>query len=325
MWSGAIASRLSSGISLPGLQLESMKDSADTRRLCADLRSGCYYYVATDRTDSISQTRRPRSKYSRYVRPRWLARRYGPPAPQNQAGLNMTGADVMRVLRANLWLIVISVIAFAIGGYFFNNKFLAKYHSRYTAKGLLQVFGTDEIPFPGRLQAPANPAEIQLVQSTQAQRLMHERNFMETIQNVDSPMRGTTWFKQFAGIKGEDQISLAKEDLAGNFSANPLDGTRLIEVKMTFAVPEDCKVIIEDLVSNHIEAVKDNQRANRADKDRAALAAEGHLSKTRLNEDVLKKLAEKELSLGGSEVGTFQNWNGNSFSSAGSSKSGCAS
>src|SRR5947208_2865965 len=92
-------------------------------------------------------------------------------AGQAQGGSNLTGADVVRVLRANLWLILLTVVAFSVAG-FFVNKYLLKHHSRYTARGLLEVYGADEIPTPEKPQAAANPAEIELVQRTQATRFL---------------------------------------------------------------------------------------------------------------------------------------------------------
>src|SRR3984957_3766499 len=113
----------------------------------------------------------PRPAVSSNLAPVGPAAHFGQPhapvAPA-AAGISLTGADVMRVLRANLWLLVIMLFAFGLAGFFFN-KYLQKYHSRFTARGLLQVFGNDEIPVPGHPQPSANPAEIELVQRTQAQ------------------------------------------------------------------------------------------------------------------------------------------------------------
>src|SRR4051812_30106701 len=50
----------------------------------------------------------------------------------------LTGGDIWRVLRANMWLIVILVVTAGVLG-FFVNWFLAKNHSRFTAFAYVQV------------------------------------------------------------------------------------------------------------------------------------------------------------------------------------------
>ena len=52
--------------------------------------------------------------------------------------LQMSPGDVWRVIRSNLWLIVLLVAASAVGGYFVND-YWAKYHSVYSSYGLLRI------------------------------------------------------------------------------------------------------------------------------------------------------------------------------------------
>src|SRR5438876_8861619 len=55
-----------------------------------------------------------------------------------QSASRMTGADVWRVIRANLWLIVVMLIV--MGGLgFAANQYLAGHYPRYTATGLIRV------------------------------------------------------------------------------------------------------------------------------------------------------------------------------------------
>ena len=54
------------------------------------------------------------------------------------APVGMSGGDVWRVIRANLWLIIISLAAavvIGLGMYFY----LARFHPRFTAVGYVQV------------------------------------------------------------------------------------------------------------------------------------------------------------------------------------------
>ena len=51
----------------------------------------------------------------------------------------LSGADVWRVIRGNLWLIVTMVLVMSVLGYVGNEFYLVKYYPRYTASGWVQV------------------------------------------------------------------------------------------------------------------------------------------------------------------------------------------
>src|SRR5690606_23016885 len=57
-------------------------------------------------------------------------------SPGAQAGL--TGADIWRVIRQNMWLFVIAGILSAVAG-FGLNEYLKRYHTYYTALGQVLV------------------------------------------------------------------------------------------------------------------------------------------------------------------------------------------
>src|SRR6476646_7715803 len=62
----------------------------------------------------------------------------GANAQTSGAQFQLSGGDVWRVLRANMWLILAALLVSAVGGYFLN-MLLAKYFSRYTAAGYIQI------------------------------------------------------------------------------------------------------------------------------------------------------------------------------------------
>ena len=51
----------------------------------------------------------------------------------------MTGGDAWRVIRSNMWLILLSVIVAGVLGYVVNRFVLLKYFARYTATGYVQI------------------------------------------------------------------------------------------------------------------------------------------------------------------------------------------
>src|SRR5687767_9131939 len=130
-----------------------------------------------------------------------LATRDGGP-PAGQGGL--TAADMWRIIRGTLWLILITVLVASVAGYGVNS-YLARYHSQYTAKGYVYVRGQGELPRPGVEIREPQPSEIELLQNTQSAMLLHEGLFMQAIQNNESRIRRTKWFQKF----GQQNLDLA--------------------------------------------------------------------------------------------------------------------
>jgi hypothetical protein len=71
--------------------------------------------------------------------------------PSPAIRLDMTGADVWRVIRSNFWLILLMLMVSARAGYGIN-YWLNKYHPRYTAVGKVLVLGTVEDTAEGLLR-----------------------------------------------------------------------------------------------------------------------------------------------------------------------------
>ena len=63
-----------------------------------------------------------------------------PAHAQSSSSFQMTGSDVWRVIRSNIWLIIVMLVLSIAGG-FALNWYLAKYHSSYTAYGFIEVNG----------------------------------------------------------------------------------------------------------------------------------------------------------------------------------------
>src|SRR6478735_922644 len=86
----------------------------------------------------------------------------GPLAAASVAG-GLTAADVMRVIRQNILLILLAVIAGGICGYYVN-KYLATNYPRYKTYGYVTVRSPSELPEPGVAQVALRPEEISLLQ-----------------------------------------------------------------------------------------------------------------------------------------------------------------
>jgi tyrosine-protein kinase Etk/Wzc len=172
------------------------------------------------------------------------------PAAAAGGAAGMTGADVWRVVRANLWLILIFALLFGAGGYLLNRLWLANWPS-YTAVGLLQL----------RTNLPNSPIEKEQPQMadtrivtelrTESQKLTTDTLFSAALKNRDR-IRDTKWFKSFA-TAGTPNIADAKEDLRKHFRASPLPDTTLLAVSMTCSVPVDAKVLVDEIVDEYLE------------------------------------------------------------------------
>jgi uncharacterized protein involved in exopolysaccharide biosynthesis len=169
----------------------------------------------------------------------------GPIAPPSSAGgIQMTGADVWRVFRANWWLILGMVVLMAVVG-FFVNRYLAANFPKYTAGGLVRVQLREEQFSRGvSEEVSATPQAIELQLKTQARALVQPSLMIEALQS--DKIRQTQWFNEFATL--EDQ----KEDLLKNFSAQPIQNTRLIAIDMTYRIPGEARIIAEEIVNRYI-------------------------------------------------------------------------
>ena len=232
---------------------------------------------------------------------------YGGPAAA-AASQGITASDVWRVLRANLWLIVIMVMASAVAGYVVNS-YLAKHYSRFTAGGLLRIQVPHEVPLPGKPDSVAGRDEIEIAQNTHQKAMMHETTFLNAIQDDDSKIRQTNWFKRFQNER--DPIAAAKKEWEDNWKVDPIPNTRLLRVEMTYSDPDDAKTIVDELVNTYISTVKDRQRGVEERKV-DMLKKEQQIGKID-EDDIHKQLAEKEQQLGMDAVGTSMSWNGKQF------------
>ncbi len=179
-------------------------------------------------------------------------------AAQPPVSSTMNAADVMRVMRANIWLIGIVLALSAILGYLLNSWLAAK-HSKYTSNGLINVKNEKINPLDGALAGGTSPAELEIEQMTHAKLLTHDRLHSSVLETSD-PVRETEWFKQFVIYKNGASVldaEAAKADLQEHFEVKVVPNSRLIQVSMSWSVPKDCQTIVQQLVDQYIKNVHD--------------------------------------------------------------------
>ena len=187
----------------------------------------------------------------------------GPPAGAALPG-GMSGADVWRVIRGNMWLIILMLIISAGAGYGLH-RWLLRYTPKFTAAGLLEIETSRLTNLVGNQVSDMADGRVQVELRTQAQRLQQESLFSEVFKKPDSRIRDTRWFKQFAQptlLRGNvTQNTLAKDDLLDRFRVTPLPDSKLLQVTFTAFNPEDSRVVLEEIVEEHLR--QDREAATR--------------------------------------------------------------
>ena len=157
----------------------------------------------------------------------------------------MSGGDVWRVIRNNIWLILFMLI-FSGGAGYGVNRYLELKYPHYTTAGYIAVKTSITDPMQRQSNENSDASTITLEQKTQAALLRADVLLSRVLLNDSSEIRKTTWFKKFNGIPA------AKEDFLENYSVVPLAETRLVEIKFTTSVPRDCQTIVKEIGSQHI-------------------------------------------------------------------------
>lgn len=183
----------------------------------------------------------------------------GAPATPHPA---MTGADVWRVIRSNLWLIILFLVLSAGAGYGLN-VWLLKYYPKYTATAYVQVDPKVDIDPLKPDQTWVDMQSVGLEQRTQAQKLKNGALLSEVLKSPDSDVRQTAYFKQY-GTPEE-----VKKNLMEDLVVTPLTDTKLIRVELSYRVPADTKTIIESVVNQHISDEEASSRDKQYDRSMA--------------------------------------------------------
>jgi capsular exopolysaccharide synthesis family protein len=184
------------------------------------------------------------------------------------AAAGMTMSDVIRVLRTNLWLLIVAMIlGVGVGGGSY--YYLGKYYSEFTARGFVQVKPTGVWDPLSTVRTGAAPdVNLAVEQKTAAAGLRSEALWSQVLQDKDSPIQQTKWIQQFrresanadGTVSNSTDVAAAKRDLDRNFGVYPRAETRIIEVTMSCTDPKDARDIVSVIVNKHIDNLVRNKR-----------------------------------------------------------------
>lgn len=185
----------------------------------------------------------------------------------SSAGVQLSGADIMRVLRENLWLILLSLIVSAAAGYALN-EYLKRDYLAYTSEGLLVVQTPEDFDPTNEFitRTPlTDEQQLDVRLQTQVANLKSDALFQAILQDAGSPLHSSTWLKEEAGnpdgTLNEDRV---KELLLEKYKVIPREGSQLIRVSLSASDPVESKNILQYLVQTRIDAITDlaKEKAN---------------------------------------------------------------
>ena len=227
----------------------------------------------------------------------------GAHTPQG-GGASLTPADIWRVIRANMLLIVLAAIVGGVSGYFLNSWLLQKF-PKFKSVGTVSVASPSEIPEPGRAAPSVRPEEISLLQETYSDTITSvDAIYAEAMLNPQSAtkIRGTKWYQSFANDPER------KQNLRDNLSAGPIARSRLIRVEFVAADPLDAQIILREMIGPYIAREQAKQEATER-KQIDLLKDEKAAQEFNLEQILRPQRIDMEKGLGTEGIDITGNWN----------------
>jgi polysaccharide biosynthesis transport protein len=205
----------------------------------------------------------------------------------------MTGSDVWRVMRANMWLIIGCLVVSSVGGYVINSL-LAKYRPRYTSMGIVAVSAPVQTDVLHPTMSGITATDLTLQRNGNARLLKTAHLFSEVLSNDASSIHDTNWLKQFTTAQ-------AKQDLMNNLVVTPsLDSDQII-VEFETRDPDDAPKVIESVV-NQLISDEDNANAESEEARSEQLSAMKDTAEEQRSE-LSDSIHDKEVMLNISDMG----------------------
>jgi len=173
----------------------------------------------------------------------------------------MTATDIWRIIRANMWLIIIMVVLSVAAG-FLSHVIWMKNWPSYTATGFLKV--RREIMTDAVNEKMRDMSDSALITALRTQSQMLQMEWLHSkviLKPGGGPIRETKWFAQFRG-----NTRKVKEDLQDHFKVNAIPDSELLMVRMTCADPIDAQVIVNEIVGQHLEDQREEARTALSDR-----------------------------------------------------------
>jgi succinoglycan biosynthesis transport protein ExoP len=173
-------------------------------------------------------------------------------------GYQFTMGDLWRIVRSNLWVVIVLVMVTGTAG-FFVERYLEKTDPVYRAQGILRIYPVQSSDPLHPSSNMADRATLEVQQATQVRLIKADTLIANVLKNKDTNRIGTT--ELFRTTAGGD-VEKARERIEKNLSVNPEAATpQLIDVSFEASNPEDTIVLIDAIVDRAIQDDSDNNRS----------------------------------------------------------------
>lgn len=179
----------------------------------------------------------------------------------------MSGSDVWRIIRSNIWTIALILIVFLAGGVALNQFVLKPYFSRWSSTGLVQVtLSRTSDPTKASLDEPGDePGRVALETRTIAAN-MKAPGVLQEFLNNNTEIQKTAWYKALEVRNANGAMVLepakARESLEDSLAVSALPETKIVQVTMTASNADDARTIVTELVNNFLR-LQANYKNNR--------------------------------------------------------------
>jgi polysaccharide biosynthesis transport protein len=246
----------------------------------------------------------PQTTPMRLPRPSGPSQLAVPTAPAGMPvapGTQMTGGDIWRVIRANLWLIILITGVAALGGWKLND-YLARYYSTYTSTGLLRVLAVESTNPLNPNGSGIDPQALNIEKNSEVQLILSDGLINNVLSDSTNPIRDTSWWK----VTCESTPRKAHEFLAEKLSATSQLDSQIIKVTVSAPVAKDTEVIVNSIAD---EAIKEKlqfiQEKTKSDRQRMVEMKNRYETDLRnTTAEVEKKSAELNME-GGNTIGGY--------------------
>ena len=179
------------------------------------------------------------------------------PLQMQHGGGGLSGADIWRVLRQNMWWFLLAGLLSGLVGVGIN-EYLKRNHKYFMARGKVLVQPPRQYDPTGtvRLDEQGNDIDLKIMLQNQVQQLSNEPLLTELLMDPNSKTRQSKWLVQRATRGGSFDQAEALEALQWAFGARAVEGSSIIEVSLKAGDPEEARLMLEEIVNRRIDQVR---------------------------------------------------------------------
>ena len=201
-----------------------------------------------------------------------LAQAYGAPAGGDAVAGGMTVSDVMRVLRANAWLIILCSLLSLIIGFLVNQYVVNPYFKEFTAHTVVEVQAPNIVDYASPVNGGVgmDKAMLEVRQKTIAAKVSSPDLWRPLLQAEKGGIASRQWMNKYRDANGSLDQAKAIEAIQKNLHVSPTPQTFLVNIDLDAPTAADAKFVLEAIVQRLINSEQTEVR-DAGTEDRRAL------------------------------------------------------